>query len=177
MKTAHFHAEPHSVTRLDISTGMAFDEFRAAFEKAAPVFDVEAVQRIDAQGGNWDDVRAAAEHNAPNGLIIYAAIDAAPIMAIAGHRTKAVEYLLGNHVIAESMFRYVPTTLLYAPLRILVYGDADDQAIFSLDQPSTVFGSLGVAEVSTVGESLDRKVDALLRVIGVDPGEAFGPNR
>jgi hypothetical protein len=41
-------------------------------------------------------------------------------MAVAGHHIKAVEYLLGNHTIAETMFRHDPTALLYAPLRVLV---------------------------------------------------------
>ena len=90
-----------------------------------------------------------------------------------GHDLKAVEYLLGNHVIAETMFRHDPTTLLYAPLRLLLYSDQDGNAVFSMDQPSAAFGSLGVAEVTAVGENLDRKVANLLRVIGVDSGDAF----
>ena len=68
----------------------------------------------------------------------FATIDAAPLMA-AGHHTKAVEYLLGNHVVAEQMFRHDPLALLYAPLRILIPSDTNNEAIFSLDQPSTVF--------------------------------------
>jgi hypothetical protein len=48
-----------------------------------------------------------------------ARIDATELLAIAGHRTKPVEYLLGNHVIAESMFRYDAHALLYAPLRVI----------------------------------------------------------
>ena len=64
--------------------------------------------------------------------------------------------------------------LLYAPLRVLVYADADGNAVFSMDQPSAAFGSLGIAEVTEVGLSLDRKVANLLRVVGVDAAEAFG---
>jgi hypothetical protein len=54
-----------------------------------------------------------------------------------------------------------------------VYSDADDNAVFSMDRPSSAFGSLGVAEVTEVGLSLDRRVANLLRVIGVDPGDAL----
>jgi hypothetical protein len=89
------------------------------------------------------------------------------MMSLAGHTTKAVEYLLGNHVIAESMFRHDPRALLYAPLRVLVFSDAEDDAVFSLDQPSTAFGSLGIDEVSRVGLGLDDKVAALLQFLGV----------
>jgi hypothetical protein len=46
-----------------------------------------------------------------------------------------------------------------------------------MDQPSAAFGSLGIAEVTKVGESLDRKVANLLRVIGIDVGQAFDASK
>ena len=168
-----FHCEQHSMTRVDIATGVVFDEFVAAFEEAAPPFDPAPVQRILAAGGNWDDMRAAVEKNAPNELMVYAKIDVTALLGIAGHRTRAIEYLVGNHVIAESMFRHDPKALLYAPLRILVYSDSDDNAVFTMDRPSTAFSSLGIAEVTKVGEGLDRKVADLLRIVGVDAQQAF----
>jgi hypothetical protein len=42
-----------------------------------------------------------------------------------------------------------------------------------MDQPSAAFGSLGIAEVTKVGEDLDRKVVNLLRVIGIDAEREF----
>lgn len=172
-KTAKFDVVPHIMNRIDIATGVAFDEFIAAFEAAAPAVDRDAVQEIASRGGTWDDVVAVAAANAPNGLMIYWKIDAFPFFSIAGHTTKAVEYLLGNHTVAETMFRHDPKALLYAPLRLLIYADADGNAVFSMDQPSAAFGSLGVTEVTAVGHSLDHKVENLLRVIGIDAEEAF----
>ena len=173
-KSADFRVVAHTMNRIDVSTGVAFDQFRAAFEKAAPPVDRAPVQQIAKRGGSWDEVLAAAAFNAPNDLMVYATIDATPMMALAGHTTKAVEYLLGNHTIAETMARHDPRALLYAPLRVLVYADADGNAIFSMDQPGLAFASLGKAEITRVGEDLDRKVAKLLRVIGVDAGQAFG---
>jgi uncharacterized protein DUF302 len=169
-----FHREPHGMTRVDVDTGIPFEQFIAALEKAAPPVDRTAVERIAAAGGDWDDVRAAAAENAPHDLMVYAKIDGRGYFGIAGHRTPAVEYLIGNHVIAETMFRHDPKALLYAPLRMLVYGDADGNAVFTMDQPGPAFGSLGIADVAEVGLELDRKVANLLRVVGVDVGQAFG---
>jgi Domain of unknown function DUF302 len=171
--SAEFSVVPHTMNRIDIATGVEFDKFKAAFEKAAPPFDRATIREITERGGSWDEVLAAAKINAPNELMVYAAIDGLSLLSIAGHTTKAVEYLLGNHTIAETMFRHDPRALLYAPLRVLIYADADGNAVFSIDQPSAAFGSLGIAEVTKVGESLDRKVANLLRVIGVDAGPAF----
>ncbi|MGA9357096.1 MAG: DUF302 domain-containing protein [Mycobacterium sp.] len=171
---ADHRAVPHTMNRIDIFTGLEFDGFIAAFEQAAPPADLAAVSQIVGRGGGWDDVLAAAATNAPNDLMVYAKIDALPLFLLAGHTTKATEYLLGNHTIAETMFRHDPKALLYAPLRLLIYADADGNAVFSMDQPSAAFGSLGIAEVTKVGESLDRKVVNLLRLIGVDADQAFG---
>jgi uncharacterized protein (DUF302 family) len=168
-----FRRDQHAMNRVDVATGVAFDEFVAALEKAAPPFDEAAMERIVADGGNWDDVRAAVAKNAPNELMVYAKIDATELLSVAGHRTKAIEYLIGNHVIAETMFRHDPKALLYAPLRMLVYSDSDGNAVFTMDQPSAAFGSFGIADVTKVGEGLDRKVVNLLRIAGVDAERAF----
>jgi uncharacterized protein (DUF302 family) len=168
-----FHRDQHAMTRIDIATGVPYDEFVTALEKAAPPYDSVAMERIVADGGSWDDVRAAVSKNAPNELMQYAKIDATELLSVAGHHTRAVEYLIGNHVIAETMFRHDPKALLYAPLRMLVYSDSDGNAIFTMDQPSAAFGSFGIADVTTVGEGLDRKVVNLLRVAGVEAELAF----
>ncbi len=168
-----FHREQHVMTRVDIATGVAFDEFVTKLEEAAPPLDREAMERIPAAGGSWDDVRAAVAKNAPNELMVYAKIGATELLGVAGHRTRAIEYLIGNHIIAETMFRHDPKALLYAPLRMLVYSGSDGNAVFTMDQPSPAFGSLGIADVTKVGEGLDRKVVNLLRIIGVDAEQAF----
>jgi uncharacterized protein (DUF302 family) len=164
----------HSMTRLDVYTGVDFDEFSTAFEAAAPPYDSARVQQIVESGGTWDDVVAQAAGNAPHELMVYAKIDGSALFRVAGHQVKAAEYLLGNHTIAETMFRHDPRALLYAPLRVLIYSDPDGNAVFSMDQPSSAFGSLGIAEVTEVGTGLDRKVTNLLRVIGVDVPDPFG---
>ncbi|MEV6367020.1 hypothetical protein AB0L86_09025 [Micromonospora musae] len=166
----------HPMVRLDIPTGMPFDAFITAFEQAAPVFDEAGAVRAGRSTGSWHDLEAAVAANAPNELMIFRKIDATPLMALAGHRTKTIEYLLGNPVTAESMFGYHPATMLYAPLRILVHSDDDGSAIFTLDQPSVAFGGFGIPQVTEVGAGLDRKVANLLKLIGVNPPEVLaGP--
>src|SRR5260370_30719513 len=98
------------------------------------------------------------------------------LYATTNPRTTAVECFVGNHVIADQMVRRDPTILLYAPLRILVHGDADGDAVVSIDRPSTVFASLGVREIDEVGSLLDDKIAAVLRGVGVDTGDALRPN-
>jgi hypothetical protein len=60
-------AAVHTMTRLDIATAMAFNDFREAFEQAAPIFDAAAVHEIAARGGSWDEVRSALASTPPTG--------------------------------------------------------------------------------------------------------------
>jgi uncharacterized protein (DUF302 family) len=173
-QSADFRTAPHSMNRVDVSTGMDFDQFLTAFEKAAPPVDPTRVKQIAESGGTWDDVKAAVAINAPNDLMVYWKFDIRQGLALAGHSFKAVEYLLGNHVIAETMFRHDTQALLYAPLRVLLYSDADANAVFAIDRPSAVFAGFGIPEITKVGEGLDQKVAKLLRIIGVNADQAFG---
>jgi hypothetical protein len=84
---SYFRVVPHTMNRIDISTGVEFDKFRVAFEKAAPPFDPGPVLEIAARAGSRDEVLAAAAINAPNGLMVYATIDALPLLSVAGHTT------------------------------------------------------------------------------------------
>src|SRR5262249_57651158 len=101
----------HSMTRVDVFTGLGFDEFLAAFETAAPRYDPVPMQRIVESGGTWDDVRAKVAENAPNELMVYAKIDAVPLLGVAGHDVAAGENLLGNPPIAQTLLPPPPTPL------------------------------------------------------------------
>lgn len=168
MSTAHTTKTQHLATRLDIATAIPFDTFLKALETAAPKFRQDRIEDIVNRGGTWDEVLAAVAENAPHGLMIFATVDGSALMTPAGHHTRAVEYLIGNHTIAERMFRHNPLTLLYAPLRILVHSDDRGDAVFRLDRPSSLFGSLEDPRISAVGRELDDKVRGLLAAIGVD---------
>ncbi|MEE6175103.1 DUF302 domain-containing protein [Mycobacterium sp. 050134] len=177
MSTFTGHITEHQMTRIDVPTDIAFDRFRAAFEQAVPAFDEDAIRALTENGGTWADIEQAVAARAPYELLVYARIDATELLGVAGHRTCAVEYLVGNHVIAETMYRHDPKALLYAPLRILIHSDTDGTAILSIDQPSTAFASLGIPEVTAVGIALDHKIATVLEAIGVDTAEVFRSRR
>ncbi|MEU3185449.1 DUF302 domain-containing protein [Streptomyces sp. NPDC006923] len=157
------------MTRLRIVIDSPFEEFRSRFERAVPPLDIKRVTGLVERRATWEEMKSAIAANAPHTFMIYAAVDVKPLMAPAGHERPYVEYLMGNHVIAERMFRHDPAVLLYAPLRVALYEDADAHTVFALDQPSTVFAGFGDPAVLDVGLELDRELDALMVHLGVGP--------
>jgi uncharacterized protein (DUF302 family) len=84
-------------------------------------------------------------------------------MRLAGDRGRCVEYLMGNHTIAQKMYRYSPAILLYAPLRTAIVEDTDGATWFTVDQPRTRFASFNTPQITSVGIELDHKLAALLK--------------
>ncbi|MCU1686164.1 MAG: hypothetical protein JWQ81_6903 [Amycolatopsis sp.] len=153
---------PHEVRRLAIPVATKFDEFRERYENAVPEFDVRRFEELKRTGADWDTVLQATAENAPHEFIRYWGTDVGSLMQLTGSRLPCVEYLMGNHTIAERMYRHDPAIMLYAPLRTAIHEDRDGHVWFSLDQPSTRFGSFGNAEIAAVGRELDVKVAHLL---------------
>ena len=141
--------------------------FQARYERAVPNLPLDRVKELVASGAPWSAMVEMIDAAAPHGFLIYFKNDVHAVMVSAGDTADCVAYLMGNHVIAEKMFRHDPRAMLYAPLRTLIWEDPAGHAWFTVDQPSTQFGSLGIPEVEKVGEELDRKLALLLEALEV----------
>jgi hypothetical protein len=157
----------HQVDRLTIQIDDSFDGFRNRYERAVPEFHRERFDSFIKEGVDWQTVLEATAENAPHDFILYWSHDFTSLMSLAGDRGRCVEYLMGNHTIAQKMYRYNPAILLYAPLRTAIVEDAGGVTRFTVDQPSTRFGSFGIPQITEVGIELDRKLATLLAFLDV----------
>lgn len=158
-----FDAVPDRVTRLVIDVDSSFDDFKSRYEQAVPAFSPDKLAGL----ADWKAVVARTAELAPQGFLLYGKIDAAPVMKLNGHTQRAVTYLMGNHVVAETMYGKDPGVMLYAPLRTLIYEDLNGKVHFSIDQPSTRFSSFGNDEIAATGKQLDQKLAELLAHLGL----------
>jgi uncharacterized protein (DUF302 family) len=157
---------PHQVNRLSVRVGAPFDDFRARYERAVPRFEAERFERLIKGDVDWDTILRATAENAPHGFIIYWTGDFNALLRLAGERLRCVEYLMGNHTIAQRMYHHNPAILLYAPLRTAIYEDAGGETWFTVEQPTTQFSSFGDPEITDVSRELDRQLAALLAYLG-----------
>ncbi|MEU1631093.1 DUF302 domain-containing protein [Streptomyces sp. NPDC020096] len=111
-------------------------------------------------------MREQAEINAPDGFMTYWKADVTGLMATSPSGGNRTEYLMGNHVIAQRMFHHDPAVMLHAPLRTVLYADADGRTHLAFDQPSTIFASYGNPAVTKVCRHLDRLLADLLALLG-----------
>jgi hypothetical protein len=159
--------ETYTVRRLTVEVP-GVREFQRLYERAVPANPLEEIAGLVQRRASWAEVIDAHAEWAPHGFLIYWRNDVHGVMELAGDETDCIAYLMGNVTIAEQMFRHDPRAMLYAPLRTVIWEDVHERAWFTVDQPSTKFGSFGIPAVSAVGVELDRKLAALLEALRVE---------
>ena len=94
--------------------------------------------------------------------MLFGTMDHGALLSIFGVKTKAIQYVLGNPLIAIQMTRHNPAAGLYAPLRVLVYEDDRGRTCLESDKPSSLFGQFNDDRITTVASLLDRKLEDLI---------------
>jgi hypothetical protein len=156
----------HVVNRLVIDAEDTFDDVRQRYESLVPTIDFAELVEVIGTGDLARVQQYTADH-APNSFVNFWTLDPMPMMRLAGHQQRAITYMMGNNVIAETMFRHDPSIILYAPLRIAIYEDNVGRVYLSIDQPSSKFASFGDPRITEVGALLDAKVAELLRLMSL----------
>jgi len=152
----------HTVTRLVSSPGLTYSQIVERYEKAVPPLPAAALAAA-IKSKPYKDVQALLAKASPVSLFIFYALDVTPFMTKAGHLAKCKTYLMGNPLIAETMYGENAGVMLYAPLRTAIYTDEVGAAHFSIDRPSDLFNSFSDPDIAAVGHTLDQKLIALLQ--------------
>ncbi|MFF7755003.1 hypothetical protein ACFZCP_38570 [Streptomyces sp. NPDC007971] len=150
------------VRHLSVPLHQPYNQARAHFNELVPVLDQARFEQLKSGEAVVEQVRI----NAPHHFMRYWEGDVTAAMTGSGSAWKCTSYLMGNHVIAERMYRRDPVAMLYAPLRVVIHEDRTGSARFELDQPSTLFASRRDPEITGVGPELDGYVAALLTALG-----------
>jgi hypothetical protein len=143
-----------------------YDDFRQRYEHAVPRLRRWRLIEQVARKADWSAVTKLANASAPHGFLRYWSSDVKPLMSLAGVPTPCSIYLMGNHIVAERMFRRNPTVMVCVPMQTVITVDSDGGTTFSIEQPSRALATFGSPDISSVGVELDRKVAALLQHLG-----------
>jgi uncharacterized protein (DUF302 family) len=138
-----------------------FESFTQALERSLSRFDHSLNKDFENDPRSVEErLKAAAGEE---GLMLFNVQEHGKLLNVVGSPRKAKQYVLGNPLIAVTMTRHDIRAALYAPLRLLVYEDADGSTRIEFDQPSSLFGQFDNPDVTTVARSLDTKLANLVK--------------
>jgi uncharacterized protein (DUF302 family) len=112
------------------------------------------------------------EAEGPLGLMVFNVVHHGAILKLAGVDAEAVQYVVGNPMIAQRMTLQDVRAGLYAPLRVYVRSDGEGQTVVEYDLPSSLFGQFGNVKVDEVAKSLDERLAAVLDYVQSDGASA-----
>ena len=148
-----------AVEHIRISSERSFAEVRRKLEGTVPKLDTGIAEAL--RSGDRKRARDY-EDNGPR-LSIFGERDHGALLQIAGRRSNAVQYDIGNPLTASKMTRHQLPAALYAPLRVVLFEDEQGRGIFEYDRPSSFFSQYGEEGVTEVGRYLDATLEAVLR--------------
>lgn len=137
----------------------SFEDFTSSLEHTAGRFDYAILDQI----GN-DPEWAQSEIRKMQGnqdLMIFTINDHGKVLSLFGITKKAIQYQIGNPLIAASMTSKDILASTYAPLRVLVYKAEDGRTYVDYEKPSEIFGQFAHEDIKKVGQALDIKFRAL----------------
>jgi len=96
------------------------------------------------------------------GFAHFAKLDQGPLVSLLGRPKRMTVYLLGNPVLANTMFEHKPEIGLYAPLTASIFEDRSEATHFTYDRPSTLLQQFENDDVSAVARTLDDRMPRLV---------------
>ena len=146
------------VVHVTIVCGQPFEVVRDALIESVPALDLRLTTLL--AGGNTAEI-AERRANGPK-LWLFEMRDHGALVAAEGDAKKAIQFEIGNPLTAERMTRHALAAGLYAPLRIVLYEDAQGSAVFEYDLPSSLFNQFGNEDVAKTGRELDEELKQVL---------------
>jgi len=151
-----------TVDHVRLATDKPFEEVAQAFERQLGRFDPD-VRRAAAESGDTEAARARIEAMAgPSGLMLFGTQDHGALLRLAGQKRKAIQYVVGNPLVALQMTQHDIRAGLYAPLRVLLYEDERGRTCLEYDKPSSLFGQFNDDRIGPTAAMLDKKLEALV---------------
>ena len=151
-----------TIDHVRFESDKSFEEVAKAFERQLGKFDPD-VRKAATEGGDTEAAKAKiAAMAGSSGFMLFGTQDHGALLRLAGQKRKAIQYVVGNPLIALQMTQHDIRASLYAPLRVLLYDKADGKTCIEYDKPASLFGQFGNAEIDAVAATLDRKLEALV---------------
>jgi uncharacterized protein (DUF302 family) len=150
------------VDHVRLETNKPFEEVAKALERQLGTFDPD-VRKVATESGDTEAAKARIEAMAgPSGFMLFGTTDHGALLRIVGQKRRAVQYVVGNPLVALQMTQHDIRAGLYAPLRVLLYEDERGRTCLEYDKPSSLFGQFNDDRITPVAAMLDRKVEALI---------------
>jgi len=138
----------------------------------------ELARQLAAMQASWDKIAVTIEQRlGPSGFSIFGKVEQGQLLSLAGKPGKAVQYALGNPLLAIQMIEHAPEVALYAPMRLAVYETHDGNTFVAFDRLTSLLAQYSHPEIARVARLVEQRVEALIAEATGTEGDAIVPGQ
>ena len=150
----------HAINHIRVETEKDFAEVAKKFEQQLGKYDPTVLQSAPQSA---EDAKRRIEAMAgTSGFMLFGTTDHGALVTLFGKKRRAIQYVVGNPLIAAEMTRHNLAAGLYAPLRVLIYEDDRGRTCLEYDEPSSLVGQFHDDRIASVATTFDRKLEELV---------------
>jgi len=126
----------------------------------------ELIRQLNATKTSWLEASQIIEKQlGKSSFYIFSKIDHGALLSLAGKPRKAVQYTIGNPLLAVQMTQHIAAVSLYAPLKLAVYEDNDAKTIITYDSLSSMLSQFHSEEITRIAEHVDALLEKLVTAV------------
>jgi uncharacterized protein (DUF302 family) len=153
----------HTIEHVLVESPKGFAKVVRDFERQLGKYDSAVLQVARGAPLRREDAQARLEAMAgPSGFLLFGTTDHGGLASLfGGTKKQALQYVVGNPLIALEMTQHNLAVGLYVPLRVVIY-EADAQTRLEYDRPSSLLRQFRDERIEAVATILDRKLEDLV---------------
>ncbi len=124
------------------------------------------LQTLAATQAPWAQVAETIEKQlGTSDLTIFKTVEHTSLHRLTGKSSRAIQYVVGNPLLAIQMSKLLPEVALYAPLHFVVYEDEAGNTFVAYDAFASLLAQYQREDITQVAQMVEQKVEALLAAV------------
>ena len=154
-----------TIEHMVVASDRSYDQVIAALEAQLGLrADWDKIAReLKTTNASWEQaVHIVEQQLGTSGFTILGKFDQGALLTLAGKPTRAVQYALGNPLLAIQMIEHAPEIALYAPLRLVVYENRAGTTFVAYERFTSQLAQYPNPEIAPVAQLVEQKLEALV---------------
>jgi uncharacterized protein (DUF302 family) len=159
------HTTPITIEHIVVESNQPYEKVVGALEaRLGPAQDWAAIgQQAAAAHASWEQFTQEEEaHIGTSGLSLFYKFEHGFLFSLVGKTSRAIQYTIGNPLLAMQMTKHQPEAALYAPLRLVVYEDEEGKTFAAYDSFLSLLAQYQREEITQVARVVEQKLEALV---------------
>ena len=154
-----------TIEHIVVASDRSYEQVIEALEAqlGLPADWAKIAQELKTTNASWEQaVQIVEQQLGTSGFTILGKFDQGALLTLGGKPTRAVQYAIGNPLLAIQMIEHAPEAALYAPLRLAVYEDRAGTAFVAYERFTSQLAQYPNPEIAPVAQLVEQKLEELV---------------